>query len=394
MKKRIIFLTIAFLLIGGGILAFPGSVKSEDSAVQLLCLNIGKADCMLLTYKNAYYLIDAGYVQTFPALQTALAQYGIERLDGVFLTHCHDDHQGGLLPLAKSDIQVDAWYAANIYFDLDGSIHAAVEAASLRGQKVNWLKSGDTIPVGEDASFTVLGPISRNEENENNNSLVMRFSSPAGSILLTGDMKKEEIDEINDAGLFSSCDLLKVSHHGDNQSSHKKMLKAVKPQAAVIMTDSREETDTPAASLLKKLDSIDCDAYVTQNAHDAYLFTLKNGKVTVQDIEWKNVPKRVEEMKLTIDLSRDTLTIENQTGAAVRLQGCVLFSSKGNELFSVPDIELNAGQSYVIGTRKTKGQMDCFWDTSTVWNKSKPDNAILYDSYGRVIGCTNNGITE
>ena len=90
MRKRFFCLMILLCYALAGCQAV--SSESRDDAAKLLCLNIGKADCMLLMYGNANYLIDTGYEQTWPALETALSQYGVTWLNGVFLTHCHEDH--------------------------------------------------------------------------------------------------------------------------------------------------------------------------------------------------------------------------------------------------------------------------------------------------------------
>ncbi len=98
-------------------------------------------------------------------------------------------------------------------------------------------------------------------------------------------MKEDEEYELLQAGAFSSCDVLKVGHHGDNKATGKKMLKIVQPDVAVILTDSREEPDTPASSTLKRLDNVDCVSYISQDFSDALLITLKKGqKPTVTDV--------------------------------------------------------------------------------------------------------------
>ena len=220
-------------------LPVPAETASGDET-SLLCLNIGKADCMLLTHQDHHFLIDAGYAHTWPALRTALSQAGITRLDGVFLTHCHEDHGGALLALAESGIAVDAWYASPFSIEVeDMNRHPAVLAAARRGQDVVWLSPGMTVSAGENAVFTVLGPLRLNTENENSNSLVMTFTCSRGSILLTGDMKEDEAADLMAAGLFSPCDLLKVSHHGDNKTLSKAILAAIRPKAAVILFCAR-----------------------------------------------------------------------------------------------------------------------------------------------------------
>ena len=392
MKKSIFSFLFCLCLILTG--CQPVFSESADTSAQLLCLNIGKADCMLLLYGGDAYLIDTGYEQTWPALETALSQFGITRLNGVFLTHCHEDHQGGLMPLAKSDIAVDAWYASRIFYDQKESKHPAKLAAAERGQEVTWLDAGAVIPVGSDASLTVLGPLSVNMDNENNNSLVLRFDSPQGSILLAGDMKEEEEYELLDAGVLTPCDLLKVGHHGDSKATSKAFLEAVRPKAAIILTSTAEEPDTPANSTVRQLDKIGCLVYVSQEFHDAALFSLSGGEVSVEDVTWQGVPARMENVRLSIDVQQDTVTIQNTGKDALALTGYMLYSTKGNDLLALPDVALPSGGQYVIGSGETAAATDLTWRKKRVWNDSKFDMGILYDAFGRPIACADNGITE
>ena len=390
MRKRIFCLMILLCYAFSGCQAVNS--ESRDDAAKLLCLNIGKADCMLLLYENSAYLIDTGYEQTWPALEAAFSQYGISRLNGVFLTHCHEDHMGGLTALAESKMEVDAWYAARIFYDQKESKHPMKLAAAKRNEEVTWLEAGAVIPVGSEAKLTVLGPVSVNTDNENNNSLVMRFDSPQGSILLAGDMKEEEEYELLDAGLLAPCDLLKAGHHGDNKATCKAFLQAVRPKAAVILTSSAEEPDTPASSTIRRLEKIGCKVYVSQEYHDALLFTLRGGEVSAEDIRWDSAPEREEHLHIAIDLAHDTLTVVNQGAAAVNLKDWAVYSTKGNELIYLPDIDLPAGGAFVIGSGETDIQADLIWRKKRVWNLTSPDRAVLYDAWGRPVAFADNGI--
>lgn len=392
MKKRwfCLLLLLCFLLTGCQAVVS----ESRKDAVKLLCLNIGKADCMLLMYGDGNYLIDTGYEQNWPALETALSQYGVNHLNGVFLTHCHEDHQGGLMALAQSGIEVDAWYAARIFFDQKESKHLAILAAAARNREVTWLDAGAEIDAGGGAGFTVLGPLTVNTDNENNNSLVMRFDSPQGSILFAGDMKEEEEFDLIDAGLLTPCDLLKVGHHGDNKATSKTMLKLVQPKSAVILTSTAEEPDTPADSTVKRLLKIGCEVYVSQEYHDAVLLTLKDGKVSAEDVVWQNVPERAKNVRLSIDVEQDTVTILNESGSALSLKDCALYSTKGNELFFLPDVTVAPDGQYVVGTGVSGVEIDAKWRKKRVWHETSRDAGVLYDAYGRPIACADNGIEE
>lgn len=386
---------IAFFLLFCGILPASGcSAQAVTENVRLYCLNIGKADCLILCCADKVYLIDTGYAHTYSALETALYSLNIHHLDGVFLTHCHEDHYGGLMQLSKSNVSIDHFYAAEIYYDLKEKKHPLHLAAQERNMSVEWLSAGDILPIADGYSFQVLGPIQTNEENENNNSLVMRFSSPHGSILFTGDMKDEEENELLYHHLLQPCDVLKVGHHGDNGATSKAFLTAVQPKCAVISTHSVQEPDTPASQTLFRLSGFGCDTYVTQNAKDAYCITLQGGAVSVQDIAWPDVPERIENIRLTADTDKNILTLTNKNSESVHLTVCTLYLSKKDEVIPLKNLSLAPGASYIIGGKKAGKDVDMKLDIKKLLDDKKLDAAVLYDAYGRIIAICNNGQDE
>ncbi len=390
--RRLLKMTALFCAALCALPLFPAG-RAQDGAA-LTCLNIGKADCMLLQYRGKNYLIDTGYEQTYAALETMLRAMNVSSLDGVFLTHTHKDHAGGLEKLAESAVPVAAWYASEIYYDVKPEKHPMYKAAKTRGQDVTWLRVGDTVPLDEESGFRVLGPVSVNEDNENNNSLVLQFYSLDGNMLLAGDMKEEEEGELLAAGAIPPCAVLKVGHHGDNKATTDALLRAVRPQCAVILTASFEEPDTPAPETLARLRSAGAQVYVSQDMQDALRVTLSGGQAAVEDVRFPGVPERQTGLTLTIDMQDDLLTLQNASGETVALSGCALYSSKGDDMLPLPDFTLAPGQTYRVGSRATDGAFDLKWDKKRVWHETKRDLAILYDAYGRPVAWTDNGKTE
>lgn len=391
--KLLAYFFAAMLLISISPIPFS-EAENEDSAVQLLCLNIGKADCMLLFAEDKTYLIDSGYEHTWPALQTALEEFSVTRLDGVFLTHTHVDHEGALEKLAQSSMEIAAWYASDIFHDVKPSKHPMVKAAQIRDEEVTWLHAGDVIPISDTASFTVLGPLSKNQDNENNNSLVLHLETQEGDILFTGDMKEEEEQELLLSGVFKNCDLLKVAHHGDNKTTSQAFLNAVSPEVSVILTSTIEEPDTPAYNTLKRLKAAGSDIYVSQDAQDALLFKLRDHQVSVQDYRWQHAPLRLTGIEVSMDVHADILTIKNTADHVITLEGAFLHSTKGNDTFPLPVIPLKPDGEYTIGSQASEKSCDFTASKKRIWHENKRDVALLYDAYGRMLGGTDNGIED
>ncbi|MBO2517845.1 MAG: hypothetical protein CW338_11365 [Clostridiales bacterium] len=386
---RIILLILAACFI-------PCMVSAEEAPVRMYCLNVGKADCIILQAYGRNYLIDTGSEQNYPALQNALQELNIVRLDGVFLTHTDSDHAGGLLKLSMSGMEVSKWYASAIYYEYTEEKHPLRLAAAIRGKDVVWLYASDVISVSEQASLAVLGPVKVNAGNENNNSLVLRFDSPDGSILLTGDMKSEEEASLISAKVLSHADVLKVGHHGDGNATSAAFIQIVKPEIAVISTSSALESDTPDKYTLERIRSSGCSkCAVTQDFDDAVMISLCGGEVSVQNVIWSSVPGRVKCISMRLDAESDRLILYNNSSDPVVLDGYILYAVQNGKSFKLKDVCVSPYSFYVIGSSKTEKEVDYrLSGTKRIWSKNKNDAAILYDMYGRITAAANNGIKE
>ncbi len=388
-EKRLLAVMLALtMLLGGCAQAEQQSVQS----VEMLVINVGKADALLISLGKQRYLIDTGTAESWGKLQYVLENQGVERLDGVFLTHTDKDHGGGMAALAKSDIEVEHWYAAQIFHEKKQKNHQAVRAARARGQQVEWLKAGDKIQAGE-SWFTVLGPLSKNTENENNNSLVMRLDTPEGAMLLTGDMEFAEEAELLASGANLSAAVLKVAHHGEDDATSDKLVAAVSPQIAVISTNTLQEPDTPAASVLAVLEAANVQVFQTQDADLGVRVTLKEGAAQAQlEQDARQQPVTDDIQLVELDAKQDYLVIENAGEEEKSLAGWYLFSEKGNELFVFPEgASVAPDQQILVGSLSYDGEADYRWPEENVFHNKKKDDVLLYDALGRLVTAIANG---
>ena len=132
---------------------------------------------------------------------------------------------------------------------------------------------------------------------------------------------------------------------------------------------------------------------MTQDCHDAVLFTLSDGKVTgVDDIEWKSTPPRTEGITLDIDYETDTVTLRNTGTDSLSLDGYSIYSTKGNETLLLSGLTLAPGESLIIGSLNATIPADLTWNEEYVWSNKKRDVGILYDPWGRPVACADNGL--
>ena len=399
LKRVILFLLALFCLVSfAGCTAekpaAPAPADVSASQTHLAVLNVGKADCLLLFVQDKTYLIDTGWERTYGTLQEAFRQYNVKKLDGVFLTHCHKDHEGGLMRLAKSDMPVDAWYAPALYYDVKDGKHPLALAAAERSAEPVWLQAGDEIRISDSAFMRILGPVTLNTENENNNSLVLYVETPDGTMLLAADMKNEEENTLLEKGLVPAANVLKVGHHGDSGASGDWFVRTVKPELAVISTSTKEEIDTPAASVIRRFQMYQSTVVVTQDFTYGIYVTLHQGKAYYQDIRW-SLPDHSQGIHASINLAEDLLTLRNSTSQDISLDGWTLYSSRGDTTIALPpDAVIPANGVYKIGTHSTGVSASVTLSVNRLWHKSKYDQATLYDASGNIVIVTDNGMPE
>lgn len=251
-----------------------------------LFINVGKADCAVVFLGENTYLVDTGSKASASRMLEGLAAYGVTRLAGVFVTHTDSDHTGGLSRLLESATQVERLYAPKLHAEKSDEAHPVYRASQKHAVPMTWLSAGDMLDAGEGSFFRVLGPLSRDLEENNNNSLVMLLDTPQGAMLFTGDMEAAEENELIRAGAIPKAAVLKVGYHGKKNASSLTFLAMVRPQWAVISTSTEEDRNSPAPKVLERLWRIGAKVAVTQDAGLGILATLREGIADVRVVDW------------------------------------------------------------------------------------------------------------
>ncbi len=239
----------------------PGDADGETSADELAVhfIDVGQADCALLTAQGKHILIDTGNRDDFTVIDAYLRAQGVVRLEAVWLTHPHEDHIGGATQILKR-YEVGAVYMGPVTEEMPLYIELQER---LQKEKVRQItpQAGEEIGFG-DCRIQVLGPVSVSAR-ANNNSLILKVIYGNTSFLFTGDAERDEEIAVLESGADVQADVLKVGHHGSETSTSYYFLRQVWPQYAVVSVGAANEYGHPHEAVLSRLEDAEVTVYRT-----------------------------------------------------------------------------------------------------------------------------------
>lgn len=346
-----------------------------EDGFSILFVNVGKADAAILQFGDSTVLIDTGSAESAPQLFAALNALHVTNIDAVFVTHSHSDHLGGLDALA-ANFEIPVVYSP-FYSEPDkNGVGKIVKRAEKLGLSHRELQAGEAVSVSSSVSFTVLGPLTFNEADDNDNSLVLRFTFADRTFLFTGDMQFAEEQTLIDSGADLRSDVLKVGNHGNPDATGDDFAALVSPSLAVISTNTQEDADSANVRVVAALSG--STNFVTQDFPIGVLLTLdRTGELLVSNPARSGTAIDVAIQR--IDAEAQTVTLENSGSENVDLSGCLLFSARSDALLRFPEgTLLPAGETLVIG----EGGSFAFPGEDQPLSKKKANTVTLYDPSG------------
>lgn len=210
--------------------------------LSIVYVNVGKGDCSFILYNNFRILIDTGDAQNYRNVYQTLKEKEIREIDCLILTHPHTDHTGAY-EMLKDQIKIDKVFMT--------------KCMVMKKKENNFriLKVDDVICY-KDMKLTVLGPCKQRYKNLNDYSLVIKLEYRNTSFLFMGDATNiSENELINRNKSILASDVLKVGHHGKNDSSSEEFIKIVAPRYSIISTDNLENDSIDVIKRLKNIQS-------------------------------------------------------------------------------------------------------------------------------------------
>ncbi len=260
-------------------IVFPDENPSSELAVHYIDIGQGDSE-LIVTPQGETVMIDCGPNYSEDVLIRYLKLNSVKTIDYLVLTHPHEDHIGGADKVineleVKNVIMPDVTTTTSTFKKL-------LNAISENDTKLITAKTGDKYQL-EESEFKILGPVTIDEDNLNNCSIVLRFRFKDTYFLFTGDAEAkaetEILDTFSDKELKS--DVLKVGHHGSSTSTSEDFLKAVMPSAAVISCEKNNKFGHPHSETLEILEKYGIKCLRTDKLGSIVLYS--DGKRIIYD---------------------------------------------------------------------------------------------------------------
>ena len=230
-------------------LLLPPVQRPADGAFDVVAADVGQGTAVLVRTRTHALLFDSGpvYSRESDAGQRVLVPLlrgrGDRRLDLLVLSHRDSDHTGGARSLfAALDVGALASSLEDGHPLLDGARPAR---RCVAGEQWQW----------DGVDFVVLHPGADDyarSAKPNAMSCVLRVSGGGRSVLLTGDIEREQESALVVAGAALKSDVLVVPHHGSKTSSSAAFLDAVRPRIAVFQAGYRNRFGHPAPDVVER----------------------------------------------------------------------------------------------------------------------------------------------
>lgn len=208
---------------------------------------------------------DAGGRIVLPFLQGE----GVRHLDGFVVSHNDTDHSGGMTTVLKQ--MPVRWLLSSLPQELAFSSNVK-RIKCFAGQSWTW----------DGVKFEVLHPgidsYADAALKDNNRSCVLKVTSAAGSLLLTGDIEKSielaliESQADKEHVMTLKSDVMIAPHHGSKTSSSAGFIAAVQPDLTIFTAGYLNRFRHPRAEVLKRYEQAgsqvlrsDYDGAVTLN---------------------------------------------------------------------------------------------------------------------------------
>jgi competence protein ComEC len=207
-------------------------------------------------------------------IQNYLRDQSITRIDGIVVTHWHNDHLGGIIPVLRLYEVPQVWETPT-----DHNTEIFEKYAGICKQKRirrTSVRAGDILEWGNELFVQVLHPEKIIETREysdiNNMSVVLLIRYGRVQVLLGGDIEEEGEREVLQYGEGINSQIFKIPHHGSDTSVYKPFLRMVSPEVGIMQVGRNNSFKHPSDKALMAYSSLGTKIYRTDRHGNIRLF--------------------------------------------------------------------------------------------------------------------------
>ena len=255
-RKKRPLITLSLAILGLCVALIFSWIPPMQDQCRMTVLDVGQGQSIILQSKGRTFLVDCGGSYDDEAADMAAEQLlsmGINRIDGMILTHYDADHAGGVTQFLTR-IRVDSLYFPQW------------EENDPKGQRLGTLDGvclvdRDMVLQYDTAKITLI--TSKRVNSRNESSLCVLFQTKNCDILLTGDRSAAGELELLERMDLPRLEVLVAGHHGSKYSTSQALLDATQPQVVVISVGANNGYGHPAQELLDRLAELGCTVFRT-----------------------------------------------------------------------------------------------------------------------------------
>ncbi|MFP5022262.1 ComEC/Rec2 family competence protein [Pseudonocardia phyllosphaerae] len=223
---------------------------------RMIVCDVGQGDGLVLAtgVPGEAVLVDTG--PTDDAVDACLDRLGVRTIALILITHLHSDHVGGVAGAMRG--RPTGAVAVGPVRDPVTELAHLTRTAADAGTRVVGVTRGAVL-TWPALRLDVLGPVDppvsvdgEDGTAVNDISVVTRARTPAGSVMLTGDIELAAQDALIASGQDLRADVLKLPHHGSRKLSPR-FVAAVRPRAAVVSVGNGNSYHHPNPGLMDAL---------------------------------------------------------------------------------------------------------------------------------------------
>lgn len=238
-------ITGTLILLWAGVFPFAQQfvVRHQNEATVITFLSVGHGCAILIEPPGGEtWLYDAGSLgsgsTTARTIQHALWQRNKTRIDGLFLSHADVDHFNAVPQLAQHISIKQVFTTPSFVHNESASTSYLFDFLDENSIPLKLIQQGDRLSIGTETEtvIEVLHPSNEAHtwsQSDNANSLVLRITHGDSTLLLTGDLERDGLQQVI-ALPPTETDVLMVPHHGSVRTNTPEFAQWAKPNHLIV----------------------------------------------------------------------------------------------------------------------------------------------------------------